>query len=388
MPYGTQSARSVYAMKAKDKSALLTRSRLGLLTLACLSVVAFLLSLFPIEQRFLWDEAIYLASADNLFAQAPYYSEARTDAPLFVALLHLGARAVSLDLFARLLAAVFFTAGVVFLYLLGAKLYGYLEGLSAALLMLLSPFFVDWAHTVSSHVPAAALALASVFFLFAHVEDRNKDWGALLSGALLAAAVLTHWVSGLAVICALYLVVSRRLQPVSLLLYVVGFLLALAPCLASVYITEGELLGPLLSASGLGSSGPVLSNFRANLQAVYQIAGPLVLLGLILRLLLVRRDQRSDLVHRDLPILLWFVLPFLVLSVVGQQTESLLTVTPSLFILAGRGFSYLRDSRLLLVRLFQQATRYSVRACRGRLFLRICGNFRWGFPAKRLASST
>ena len=49
---------------------------------------------------------------------------------------------------------------------------------------------------------------------------------------------------------------------------------------------------------------------------------------------------------------------------------------------------YSSTSQLLLVRLFQQATRYSVRACRGRLFLRICGNFRWGFPAKRLASST
>src|SRR5882724_8324547 len=41
----------------------------------------------------------------------------------------------------------------------------------------------------------------------------------------------------------------------------------------------------------------------------------------------------------------------------------------------------------MLIRLFQQATRYSVGACRGHPFLRACANFSVSSPAKRLASS-
>ena len=43
--------------------------------------------------------------------------------------------------------------------------------------------------------------------------------------------------------------------------------------------------------------------------------------------------------------------------------------------------------QLLLIRLFQHATKYSVGACRVRLFLETCANFSVSSPAKRPVSS-
>ena len=47
----------------------------------------------------------------------------------------------------------------------------------------------------------------------------------------------------------------------------------------------------------------------------------------------------------------------------------------------------LTSSHLLLIRLFQHATKYSVGACRVRLFLETCANFSVSSPAKRPVSS-
>ena len=44
-------------------------------------------------------------------------------------------------------------------------------------------------------------------------------------------------------------------------------------------------------------------------------------------------------------------------------------------------------SHLLLIRLFQHATKYSVGACRVRLFLETCANFSVSSPAKRPVSN-
>jgi tetratricopeptide (TPR) repeat protein len=323
------------------------------LSLIVLAVAAYVLGLFPIEWRYLWDEAVYLSIAENLFSPAPYYTEINFRPPLFPVLLHFGPRVMSIDLFARLLGAAFFTAGVLLLFLFGSRLYGYWPGLWAAILMLFSPFFIFWSHKVMVDIPGTVLLLGSMYFLFWHAQDTHqRAWSAILAGLLLAASVLMRWVCGLGGICALYFLVTRRINFRSAVWYGAGFLIAMAPYLAWAHVRQGSFWKPLLTWMAVVEQGsePVLDKLYY-LKGLFMILGPVALFGLFCYFFMVMLPARPrGWLAVDLPLLLWALSLLVFLnSVAHKEYRDILPTIPALYLLSGRGFSWLRHELLASV---------------------------------------
>ena len=325
----------------------------NLWTVLALAPAAYLLGLFPFEWRYLWDEGVYLSIAENLFSSSPYYTEINFRPPLFPVLLHYGSNVMSIDLFGRLLGAAFFTAGVLLLFLFGSRLYGYWAGLWAAILMLLSPFFVFWSHKLMADIPSTVLLLGSMYFLFRTVQDaRQRWWDAILAGLLLAASVLMRWVCGLGGICALYFLLTRRLKIRSAIFYAAGFLIGMAPYMAWGQIQQGSFWKPLLIAFRVVDEGsePVLDRYFY-LKSLFVILGPVALFGLFCYffMVLLPRRRRGWLAF-DLPLLVW-ALPLLLFldRVTHKETRYILPAIPALYLLSGRGLSWLRHELLASV---------------------------------------
>jgi 4-amino-4-deoxy-L-arabinose transferase-like glycosyltransferase/Flp pilus assembly protein TadD len=330
-----------------------------------LGASAFALGLFPIESRYLWGEASYLATADNLFSFSPYLDGTASLPPLLPLLLHAGSRVMSLDVFCRVLGAAFFAAAVVLLYLLGRKLYGYTAGLCAAILMLASPFSVFWAHKVIPEIPATALLLGSVYLLFLQLEQDHKSWWrALLSGALFAAAFMMQWITALAVIVPLYFVFSRRLK-LEFLGYGLASLAAVAPYLVWAKNTQGAFVWPVWQAIASQMASAPTPDRAYYWKAILIVAGPLALfgvLGYLYGLALRQKDElgklsagvqaepgslRDRFLGKDLPLLLWFLSFVLCLSLAPhKENVYILPAIPALFLLAGRGFGGMTKNAL------------------------------------------
>ena len=324
-----------------------------------LGATALVGGLFPFERRFLWTEASYLATAENLFSHSPYYSEAGSRPLLLPLLLHAGSRVMSLDIFARVLATMFFAAAVVLLYLLGRKLYGYGAGLCAAVLMILSPYFVFWSHKVMADIPATALLLASMYLLFLHLEGNDKFWWrALLSGALLAAAFMTQWMTALAVIVALYFVAIRRLR-LPALGYGLACLAALAPYLIWNKVKLGTFVWPVWSALASEFGTEPTPDRIYYLKAVFIVVGPLALFGVLgyLYMLMTKQadsgeGQASSVLagrffSKDLALILWLLIFVALLSLAPHKDAAyILPAMPALYLLAGRGCSGMRSNAL------------------------------------------
>ncbi len=339
---------AIYLVKEREKpAAAQTSARTNQLTLTVLVAIAFVVSLFPLHRVYLWDEAVYLANAENLFSSSPYYSELDFRPPLLSVLLYLGSYVMPMAVFARLLSAAFFACAVLLLYLLGSRLYGYLEGLSAAILMLISPFFLYWAPRVMADIPATVLVLASIFFLFRHLENPGEDpWSVLFSGVLLTSAVLMRWVCGLAGICAVYFLATRRMRLQMGLVYAAGIAAAMAPYLLWAQLVQGSIFKPFYTAFVVVERGSEAVGDRLYyLEGLYQVAGPITLFGLILYLYLLSKGVPGW-ASRDFPIFLWFAAFLIYLSTMThKETRYVLPAMPALFLLAGRGFSSLRDQR-------------------------------------------
>jgi hypothetical protein len=97
---------------------------------------------------------------------------------------------------ARLLGALFGTATIVAVYLLGARLYGRAVGVGAALLIAVAPLAVRDAHYVKLDVPVTFFATLSLWALAAVSTDgvrasRASTW--VLAGALAGLAISTHY---------------------------------------------------------------------------------------------------------------------------------------------------------------------------------------------------
>jgi Dolichyl-phosphate-mannose-protein mannosyltransferase len=97
---------------------------------------------------------------------------------------------------ARLLGALFGTATIMAVYLLGSRLYGRAVGLAAALFLAVAPLAVRDAHYVKLDVPVTFFAALSLWALAAISTDdvrasKPSTWA--LAGALAGLAISTHY---------------------------------------------------------------------------------------------------------------------------------------------------------------------------------------------------
>lgn len=294
----------------------------------------------------MWDEAVYLSTADNLGKATPYYSEIATRPPLLPVLLRLGGSVMRIETFARVVEAGFFAAGIVVLFLLGRKLFGQVAGVISAVLMATCPFFLHFAHKVMTEVPAAVLSTAAMMCFFAHAGDEDDEPHtavAIAAGVLFALAVLMKFEMVVLFIVPVYMALVNRVGFRPVLITAGSAMALLAPYLLWAQIRLGGFWKPFVAALSDNTGFDV--SYSA--QAAWMITGPLVLLGIALYLAPLGR-RTGDRLGRDIPLLAWFGVVFVCLALSQPKEPRFLTPAfPALFVFAGAG--YARCNRKQLV---------------------------------------
>ncbi len=306
-----------------------------------LIVCAFISALVPISTRYLWDEAVYLSTADNLGRTAPYYTEISYRPPLLPVLLKLGGRVLPMETFGHVLVAAFFAAGVTAVFLLGRRLWNPTAGLISAGLMVASPFFVHWSHKIMSDIPAVTLGLASILCFYAMVdEERHRLWLSIAAGILFTAAVLMRFLMGTLLIFPLYLLAAKRLALKRGLVTMLSAALAAMPYLVWAQLYAGGMFKPFLQAAFIVRGSELVTGNLYYASAALVIAGPLTVLGLVFYLVPGLGRRRTDVIAVEVPLLLWAILVSAYLTnSPHKEIRYLLPVVPILFLIAGAGYA-------------------------------------------------
>ena len=311
--------------------------------IAGLVVLAFFAALFPVPKALLWDEAVYLSTAENLGKAAPYYSEISYRPPLLPVLLRLGGSVLRIEIFGHILEAMFFAAGVFLLYLLGRRLFNRTAGLIAAALMATCPFVLHFSHKVMTDVPSSVLAAASMlcFFELAREEDNEPHRNlAIAAGILLAAAVLMRFVLGALFVVPVYLVLVDRVAFRPVLIATGSALAAMVPYLLWAQIRQGGAWKPFVEAMFIVGGSEQVADKLYYVRALWMIAGPVVVTGIIFYLAPRLARRKGDTVGRDVPLLIWFGILFVYLTFAShKETRYILPAIPVMFLYAAAGFA-------------------------------------------------
>jgi 4-amino-4-deoxy-L-arabinose transferase-like glycosyltransferase len=144
----------------------------------------------------------------------------------------------------------FGVAGALFVYLLGRQIFDRGTGLLAALLLLLLPQYLSWAHAIMSEVTTIALVAAATLLLWhAACEVATRPRLALLAGAgLVAGLAILVRLTSVVLLAALVVGIvagirTRRAWPGALLALGIGPALALAALAAYARATFGDITG-------------------------------------------------------------------------------------------------------------------------------------------------
>lgn len=136
--------------------------------LACILLLAAALYIYKIDSKGLWiDEFISLIDAEKLRMKDGRF--------LYYPLLAFWMTFSNNDAWLRGLSVIFALGSVVLLYELGRYLFNERTGLVAALMLTLSPLFINHAQEVRYYTLATCITLAGTFFL-AHALQQPDNW--------------------------------------------------------------------------------------------------------------------------------------------------------------------------------------------------------------------
>ncbi|HXG58175.1 MAG TPA: glycosyltransferase family 39 protein [Thermoanaerobaculia bacterium] len=277
--------RAPAASESRPKTAAPTlpagRWRVGLWPLAALAITAFsfFVRLYPIHLARWWDEAAYLQHAEVFFSGRTNFDELALRPPM-LSLLIAAVFTIRHDVVAAsVLVAALGALGVLFSYLLGARLQDRATGLLAAFLLAVLPYAVTASHWIITDVPAATFLIVAIHLLFV-AAGRDDPFLYTLSGVAFGVAILTRFTSAVpALIVPLFFLM--RMAPARRMGFVAaGMASLIAPYLAWCHLRFGFFLTPFIRASRAVSDrvGDATYYFR-NFTEIYP---PFVVTGLVL----------------------------------------------------------------------------------------------------------
>ena len=175
-----------------------------------LCLIAFASSLIQSSNIYLWDEAVFLSSAENVGKQEPYYTEIDYRPPLIIFLINWFSF-FGIETGEYIIVALFFALGVLGIFLLAKEIFNEKTGMIASLLFLTAPYFVHWAPKIMNDVPAFTLSLFLFYFLFRWKNERKNIY-IILSGVFCGLAILMRFTSLMFVPLAILFIVFVRLN--------------------------------------------------------------------------------------------------------------------------------------------------------------------------------
>ena len=158
----------------------------GLLILVLL--LGMWLGLHGLDAKGLWQDEIFtaaIASTENRLSEVisiPLYNTALPAPPLFFLITHSFLYVGDNDFLLRFPAMAFGVLGVAATYILEGRLFGRAEGLVAALLLTLAPFYLRYSQDARFYTLLVLLSLLSVYFLYRYSSTGKKT---LLAGFVL-----------------------------------------------------------------------------------------------------------------------------------------------------------------------------------------------------------
>ena len=180
-----------------------SRRTWAIVALALLSLVAFGLRIWRLEAKSIWwDESLSLyrarLSLPGILAgdiSFPGFSAPDLHPPLyFILLAGLIRLAGESDLVLRFLSVAWAVVLVPLLYATGTRFWNRRVGVLAAVLGVLSPFYLWYAQEARMYTMVAALGLLALYTLDRGIEERRRSW--LIASAVATGAVIyTHYLA-------------------------------------------------------------------------------------------------------------------------------------------------------------------------------------------------
>lgn len=344
--------------------AIVHRFRQALFPVGVLSLLAFALRVFRIEQQSLWyDEAfsVYLARFD--LGEITARTAADIQPPLYYYLLHFWMMLAGDSEFAvRFLSLFFGVLTVPLLYVTARRLFNPTAGLFAALLACLSPLYVWYSQETRMYTLITFLGLLSSYALLRALAGGRRNWWLTFVLANIA-AVYTHYfafaIIAFQFIYAIWVLVTARRAPHALRNTFLSFaviLLAFLPWVPFMLNRLGEDASYFRGALKLdeairhifinfATGESVLENIAQYIAATWLVV---LVVGLIAWLIARRRDPQVTQIKLRASALIFAVLYLLVplallLFLFSRNPKFnaryLMIASPGLLLLLGAGLA-------------------------------------------------
>ncbi len=359
---GRSAAARIRALPRLTLPALQWKLLAGGLIAAVITVLAFLVRLFPVHMSHWWDEAVYLQHAEVIFSGRTNWDELTLRPPMLSVLIA-GAFLIRHDVVsASVLVALLSALGVLFMYLLGKVLYDSTVGLLAAAFIAVTPYFITASHWIMIDVPSTTF-LTIAFYLLVVATKRDSEVLYTLSGAMFGAAILTRFTSLIVILVVplYFLIIKVRW---SRLLYVIaGSSALLIPYFAWAQMRYGFFLSPFITAHrAVSDSVGDASYYFSHFTEIYPL---FVVIGLIIYFVAVLVRVRpftareedvlvlgirlkvdvkavENLRSTEAVLILWIVLFFAYMSTTPhKEPRYILPLAPPLLLLASLGYAHL-----------------------------------------------
>lgn len=313
-------------------------------------LLAIFLFFYQLDSESLWnDEVFSIRDANNI------RSKFLISRPLYFFLLHLWMQLGTSEFWMRSLSVLFALASVGFIYLLGQRLDSKATGVISALLLTLSPLFINHAQEIRMYALGTCLGLAGTLALTIALQERKI--------APLFAWAIARWLMfvtaplNIALIFADFLLVGLQFWRHRKLLFMFGVsaLFLGAACLPTFLITakgSGDVLltwAQYQPRPGLKSLPGMLTRFTVwSVKPPFDIAAlgwlinayTLVLVGIVI-FLIATKPWKSSVGW----IIVWWFIPQAAVFVVSHLTSSLwverylLFTAPYALVMLAAGFT-------------------------------------------------
>jgi mannosyltransferase len=159
-----------------------TEKRVTLCLLVGILLLAFSLRLNELDAKCVWQDEIFtaaIASAENSVSEVlsiPLYNTALPAPPLYFLITHFFLYIGDNDFLLRFSALFFGILGVPVTYILGARLFGKLEGLVGAFLLSFATLHIRYSQDARFYSLLMLLSLLSLYFLYRGIFDKGRRW--------------------------------------------------------------------------------------------------------------------------------------------------------------------------------------------------------------------
>ncbi len=315
-----------------------------------LFLIAFIVILIQARNIYLWDEAVFLSSAENLGKSNPYYTEIDYRPPLIILLISFGSLFMNLEMAAHIIIALFFAFGVVGIFLLTKEIYNEKAGIIASLLFISAPFIFHWASKIMNDIPAITLSIFLFYFLFKW-KNENRILFILLSGLFCGLSILMRFTSFMFIplVILFFLIFTKKQDYKHFILFLISAFVVVLPYVLWVQLTQGSFIALVLKAQKIAAESiPAVSNPLYYFNATFMILALASLFGLLLFIL--SKIEQKKITKVEIFLLIWFFSFLVYFSLMAhKEVRYLLPAMAPVFVLSAIGYSKIKKQFIKII---------------------------------------